>query len=220
MCGRFTLTTPGEVLAEAFGLDEPPELAARYNVAPAQPVLAVRSSTEGPRAAVWLRWGLRAPGADPAERPQVNARAESADRLPSFADSFRARRCLVPADGFYEWRARRPFYVRRRDHAPFALAALWQPHSAAAADATLGTTVILTTEPNPLLREIHDRMPVILDPAGFDRWLDAARFGAAAVKPLLTPCPAEPFEAFTVDAWVNDARHDDARCIEPERRLV
>jgi putative SOS response-associated peptidase YedK len=219
VCGRFTLTTPGEALAEAFGLDEVPELEARYNIAPTQAVLAVRRRSGGPgREAVRLDWGLSRPG-ERTERPMINARSETAARLPSFRDAFRSRRCLIPADGFYEWRRegrrRQPYYVRRQDGAPLAFAGLWEPGRQGP-----GRCTILTTQPNELLLAIHDRMPAILAPADHDRWLDPAAEAPAPLLLLLRPYPAAALMAYPVDPWVNDAAHDGPACIEPQRRLL
>lgn len=220
MCGRFTLTTPEDALAEAFGLEQIPPLQPRYNVAPGQDIAVVgrRDAAHAPRLAL-LRWGFRRaarPGA-PAGGILVNARSESAHRLPAFRDALRQRRCLVPADGFYEWRRddsgkKQPHLVTRRDGAPFGLAALWRreqgetPHT---------TCIILTTEPNALMREIHDRMPVIVSRADYARWLDPERNAPDDLRPLLRPFPAEELRAVRVGTWVNDARHDDPRCLEP-----
>ena len=220
MCGRFTLTTPGDVLAEAFGLDEPPAVTARYNIAPTQPILAIRPRGSPPgREAVLFRWGLVP--REEVGRPLINARAETAARLPSFREAFRARRCLVAADGFYEWkplgRRRQPYYIRLSDGRPFAFAALWE---GVAPDASAGSCTLLTTEPNALLREVHDRMPVILGPADYARWLDPALTTLAALRSLLQPYPAEQLTAYPVDAWVNDAAHDDPSCTRPLRLLV
>src|SRR5262245_37567821 len=129
MCGRFTLTTPEELIAEAFGLDETPKLSARYNIAPSQPVAAIVQPPTG-RRLVTFRWGLLAPGeADRDDMLLINVRSETAASKPLFREAFRARRCLIPADGFYEWRKagkrREPFHIRLRDRRPFAFAGLW-----------------------------------------------------------------------------------------------
>jgi len=220
MCGRFTLSTPGEILAEAFGLEEPPELAPRYNIAPTQPVVVFRRQRPGePRRAASLRWGLlpskvREPG-----RPLINARSEGAARLPSFREAFHHRRCLIPADGFYEWKVvpfqskRQPMHLCRRDGRPFAFAGLWEPPSPEPGAA--GSCTILTTEPNALIRPIHDRMPVILSPADFEAWLDPAHPDPEALEELLRPFPAEELKAYHVGPAVNDARYDGPDCRAP-----
>jgi putative SOS response-associated peptidase YedK len=215
MCGRFTLTTPAAALAEAFDLDETPALAPRYNVAPGQDVAVVgrRDASHRPRLAL-LHWGFRRPGESAGML--VNARSETAYRLPLFRDAFRSRRCLIPADGFYEWKregARKsPYLIARHDGAPFALAGLWQREPG---PAPRSTCVILTTEPNPLLREIHDRMPVIVPRAAYARWLDPELTAPEELRPLLVPFPDDELKLTRVGTWVNNARNDDPRCLEP-----
>lgn len=215
MCGRFTLTASGEELAEAFDLDTAPSLAPRYNIAPSQPVLVVRATIDGRRReTASLSWGFEAP-AGASTRLLINARAETAHRLPSFRDSFRARRCLIPASGFFEWqrstRPRQPFYLYRRDGRPFALAGLWQPGPPGA---ERGACVILTTAPNVVVAPLHDRMPVILAPEDQAAWLAAEGPGPAARSRLFAPCPATSMAAHPVSAAVNDVRNDDASCLE------
>jgi putative SOS response-associated peptidase YedK len=219
MCGRFSLTTAFELLAEAFGLDQAVELAPRYNIAPSQPIAVVRRDGDRRRLGL-LRWGLVPAWAGPAgPRPQINARSETAARLPTFRDALSARRCLVPADAFYEWRrevgsrSRQPFQIQMKDGGLFAFAGIWEPSHEE--EAALPTCAILTTEPNPLVREIHDRMPVILPPADYDRWLDPATRSAAALRSLLRPFPAEAMTAHAVGRAVNDPRHDGPDCAEP-----
>ena len=224
MCGRFTLTKSGEEVAEAFGLEGPPPLQARYNIAPSQPVLAVRGpdpeppgSAPGPRpaarSAMELLWGLRS---RPDDQPLINARAETAATRGAFRAAFGARRCLVPADGFYEWQGpkgatnRQPFHLRLRSSGLFAFAGLWEPGP----EGQPGTLAILTTEPNAVVEPIHDRMPVILAPADYASWLDL-RTPLAALRPLLGPYPAEAMEAFTVGTAVNRASRDDPSCRAP-----
>lgn len=220
MCGRFTLTTPGEVVAETFGLDEaPPALAPRYNIAPTQPIAVIRHEPAGGRRRLLLlRWGLGG-SRDPAgRRPLINARAESAWERPALRGSIERRRCLVPADGFFEWKAtggrRQPFFVRMRDGRPFAFAGFWE--SAQGGEGRpIESCVLLTTEPNGLLRPIHDRMPVILPPEGYDRWLDPGVRGPEALRPFLVPYPAEAMTALRVGPAVNRPGHDTPACIEP-----
>jgi putative SOS response-associated peptidase YedK len=212
MCGRFTLTKSGEEVAEAFGLDEAPELQPRYNIAPSQPVLAVFTPTlEGPRAHAFLRWGLKS---QPDDKPLINARAETAATRGAFREAFSRRRCLVPADGFYEWQGpagtkRQPFYLRMRDGGLFGLAGVWEPGG----EGGPGTLALLTTAPNSLVEGIHDRMPVILPAADYARWLDQ-KAAAGALRPLLGPYPAERMDAYPVGPTVNNARLDEASCLD------
>ena len=209
MCGRFTLTTPAELVAEAFGLDAVPDLVARYNIAPSQPVPVVRARAGGGRALSLMPWGLPGPG----RGLLINARAESAATRPAFADALRRRRCLIPADGFYEWVAgdgpRRPYHCRLVDGRPFAFAGLWSPVESEEA------CTILTTEPNEVLRPLHDRMPVMLAPADYGLWLDPAVTEPARLAPLLRPFPAGDMEAVRVSLMANDARNDSPACLEP-----
>jgi putative SOS response-associated peptidase YedK len=220
MCGRFTLRTPAREVAEAFGLAELPLFPPRYNIAPTQPLLAVRrmASADG-RQATWLKWGLVPSWAqDPSIGSRmINARGETAAEKPSFRTALARRRCLVPADGFYEWRregkARKPCYVRLADGRPFALAGLWE-HWERAGQA-IDSCTLLTTEANELMAGVHDRMPVILDPSDYDLWLDPAVQDAARVAPLLRPFPSERMTAYPVSTWVNSPTHEDPQCIEP-----
>jgi putative SOS response-associated peptidase YedK len=223
VCGRFTLTLPPDLIAEAFGLDpdDLPPLEPRYNIAPTQPIAVVRRLRPGaPRQLDLLRWGVSpatAPGGARARGgPLINARSESAATRPGFRDAFRRRRCLVPADGFYEWAAgpgrRQAFHVTRKDGRPLALAGLWEP---APADGAPASCVILTTEPNDLLRPIHERMPVIVEPADFDRWLDPERAGTDVGAGILRPLAAEALAARPVGPAVNNAQNEGAACLEP-----
>ena len=216
MCGRYTLSAPADVLAELFDLDEVPELVARYNMAPTQLGAVVRA--HGPtRRLEMMRWGLvpawakdRAMGSR-----LINARAETVAEKPAFRSSFRHQRCLVPADGFYEWQrlgtGKQPFHVRLRTGDPFAFAGLWSrwqdPESG-----ELRTFTLLTTEPNELLRSIHHRMPVILRREDHARWLAAA--DGQTLSSLSRPYPAGEMEAVPVSRLVNSPAHDDVRCQE------
>lgn len=221
MCGRFTLTLPPDLIAEAFGLDldDIPVLEARYNIAPTQPVAVVRRlRPDGRRQLDLLRWGLpRAPvGGARGGGPVINARSESVAARSGFRDAFRRRRCLIPADGFYEWAAgpgrRQAFHVTRKDGRPLALAGIWEPAPAGGAPAACA---ILTTEPNELLRPIHDRMPVIVEPADFDRWLAPEGTDPEAIAGILRPAPADALTARPVGPAVNNAQNEGAICLEP-----
>jgi putative SOS response-associated peptidase YedK len=217
MCGRFNLTASGEDIAEAFDLDDVPQLAPRYNIAPTQPVAVVRLDPAGGRRRLSeLRWGLVPEGAPETDRGHINARSETAWQKPSFRDAFARRRCLIPATGFYEWqrtaaKRRQPWAFALASGRPFALAGLWEPPARAGASPTCA---ILTTEPNDLAREIHDRMPVILGPDGYTRWLDPEPRGAMALRPLLRPFPAEAMTAWRVSTAVNSPRCDEPVCLE------
>ncbi len=221
MCGRFTLRTPAHRLAEAFGVDALPNLAPRYNIAPTQDVVAIRRGDAG-RELAMLRWGL-IPGwaKDPAIGARmINARAETVAEKPSFRAAFRQRRCLVAADGFYEWRKtaeapkapKQPYYIRLESGEPFAIAGLWERWRDPAGQ-TVESCTLITTEANPELAPIHHRMPVILAPADYDAWLEPA--SADALHDLLRPYPGAEMTAIPIGRHVNNVRNDDPRCIEP-----
>ncbi len=219
MCGRFNQTASGEEVAEAFGLEEAPELRPRYNIAPTQPIAVIGFQPKtGRRGLALLGWGLVPKGALGKERGFINARSETAWEKPAFSEAFLRRRCLIPATGFYEWqkldaRRRQPWLIRLAAPGPFAFAGLWEP--AAAVPGAGPTCTILTTEPNDLARKVHDRMPVILDPADYARWLDPAVEVAAEVRPLLRPFPAAAMTAYPVSTRVNNAAFDDPACLAP-----
>ena len=206
-------------VAEQFALFAAPEFRARYNIAPMQPVAAIRlRGAEGPeRECVWLRWGLAPSWAkDPAiGNSLINARCETAAAKPAFRAAFRRRRCLVPADGFYEWQRtggrKQPYFFHRADDHPFAIAGLWElwegPDHAA-----LETCTLLTTAANGLMRPIHDRMPVILPPEAYSPWLDPT-VEPAELQPWLAPPPDDALTVHPVGALVNSPRNDDPRCI-------
>jgi putative SOS response-associated peptidase YedK len=222
MCGRYTLTSPGEVVAEIFDLVDVPEVLPRYNLAPTQEAAVVRiPAPEAPRSLALLRWGLIPYWAkDPAiGNRMINARAESAAEKPAYRESFRRRRCLIPADGFYEWKhlgkLKQPHLIRRRDRLPFAFAGLWSIWRAPDRTASLETFTILTTDPNDLMRGLHDRMPVILDRRDYAAWLDPANRDTAALQALLLPAPTEGWEALPVSTRVNSPANDTQDCIEP-----
>jgi len=220
MCGRFTLSSPPELIAEAFDLATVPAMSPRYNIAPSQPVATVRLDTDGRRALDSLRWGL-VPGwaKDPAiGNRMINARSETVHEKPAFRAAFRKRRCLVVADGFFEWRsidgARQPVHVCMRDHRPFAFAGLWERWQAPGADPVDSCTII-TTSANTLMAPIHDRMPVILPPAHYAAWLDPATSPPATLQSMLVPWAGEDLTARDVDRRVNNPRNDDPGCIAP-----
>jgi putative SOS response-associated peptidase YedK len=234
VCGRYSLVTPAEKWAQFFDVNpdsallDPP----RYNIAPGQPVVAVRSAKEpfSTREVVKLRWGL-VPGwaKDPKIGHRlVNARAESLAEKPAFESALRRRRCLIVADGFYEWSGpagrRRPHYVHRRDGAPFAIAGLWErwrgPASDTPASGTpIETCTLVTTKANGTLCALHDRMPALLDPSEYAAWLGRPGQEAepAALAPLLRPCPDDWLLVHEVGMHVNDARFDAPECIAPLR---
>ena len=225
MCGRYSLTTPAEAVRRFFGYPELPNLMPRANIAPTQEAAAVRLGDDGGRHFVWLRWGLVPAWAKDVSiaSKMINARGETVAEKPAFRAAFRARRCLIAADGFYEWKteggAKQPYRIARADGALFAFAGLWErwdkaPPENAPDGAPLETCSIVTTDANDLLRPIHHRMPVILDPADFDPWLDPATPPAQA-QSLLRPCPREGLVVYPVSRRVNAVANDDLSLIEP-----
>jgi putative SOS response-associated peptidase YedK len=220
MCSRFTQVGVGPLLADLLGLPDPGR-PARYNVAPTQEVAAVRVEA-GDRRLALLRWGLLPRWADDPSLASrlINARSETAADKPAFRDALRRRRCVVPADGFFEWsgppRDRRPWLIRRRDQAPFALAGLWE-RWAPPGQAPRETFTILTTVPNEVVARLHDRMPVVLPPGAFDPWLDPALEDPAALSRWWTPAPAADWEAVAVGSRVNRTDAEGPDCIAPRR---
>jgi putative SOS response-associated peptidase YedK len=218
MCGRYTLATNVERIADLFRVTLP-DLRPRYNICPSQPVWAVRAAVDGGREPALLHWGLVPPWADDVKigYKLINARAETAAAKPAFRDAFRRRRCLVPADGFYEWKKvgnrKQPYHIRLRGGGPFALAGLWEVWRRK--DEAVESCTVLTTEPNSVVAPLHDRMPVILQPADYDRWLDPTVTDAKVLKPLLRPFAGEPMEAVAVSTRVNNPRFDGPECLEP-----
>jgi putative SOS response-associated peptidase YedK len=219
MCGRYTLTTPVEILAEEFGLSGPlPEIPPSYNVAPTEQVAAVIAG-DGGRRLEMLKWGLIPAWADDPEigSRMINARSETAHEKPSFRRAFRERRCLIPADGFYEWQrtdnAKQPFHIRMKRGRPFAFAGLWESWKDSGSE--IKSCTILTTEANGLVGEIHPRMPVVLAPEDYGLWLDTDVREAELLLPLLEPYPVDVMEAYPVSRFVNNPSNDDERCVEP-----
>jgi len=221
MCGRFTLFEADQVLAREFGVSDFPPRSPRYNIAPSQPVAAVRAAPAGSgRELALLRWGLIPSWSkDPAIGNRlINARAETAREKPSFRNAFRRHRCLIPASGFYEWlrwdRGKQPYFVRMCDGHPFAFAGLWDRWESPD-EGAVETCAILTTAANDVLAPIHDRMPVILPPGEYDRWLDPSLLNTDSLATLLVPFPPEEMLAFPVSPRVNAPTVDDEKCITP-----
>jgi putative SOS response-associated peptidase YedK len=219
MCGRYTLRTPVERLAEEFGFEgSSVEIPANYNVAPTQSVATVLDE-DGQRRLEVLRWGLIPPWADDPQigSRMINARSETAPEKPSFRRAFRERRCLIPADGFYEWQrtngAKQPFYIHMEDGRPFAFAGLWESWGRGG-EGEIRTCTILTTGANAVVGEIHERMPVIVAPDAYDVWLDPSS-ERDELTGLLAPYPEDEMEAYPVSRFVNSPSNNDPRCVEP-----
>jgi putative SOS response-associated peptidase YedK len=224
MCGRYTLTDPDpRLLRFRFGLSESAQIdrQPRYNVAPTDPVLAIRVNAEGAREPGILRWGLipHHADADSFDRLLINARAETVAEAPAFRDAFLSHRCLIVADGFYEWReqesGRRPVWITRPELEPFAFAGLWAAARRADGSST-HSCAIVTCEPGTVVAPIHDRMPVILDREAEPGWLDPEA-GLEDLRDLLVP--TDELEVTEVSDAVNDVRQDGAALIEPPLRL-
>lgn len=223
MCGRYSLTNPDPTrMAARFDVLESPKEAdePRYNIAPTDPVPAVRRRDDGARELGRLRWGL-VPGRwaeRKGSRPLINARVESVATQSAFAESFRERRCLMPADGFYEWledeRGKRPVWISRADGELFAFAGMWAAMPPKGGGKPLHSCALVTCPPNELIRPIHDRMPVILDPAVEAAWLDPDAEPDDLLD-LLVPLPADALVAREVSDLVNDVRKDGPELIAP-----
>ena len=220
MCGRYTLAAEIEPLQARFQFETPvSDYAPSYNIAPSQEVLAVIRDADTNRAGL-LRWGLVPSWAKDSKvgYRMINARAESAAEKPSFRRAMHQRRCLVLADGYYEWQRhdgqKIPIYIRLRSREPFAFAGLWERWHGED-DTTLVTCTILTTEANEWLRPIHHRMPVILEPHQEALWLDRSVSEPDALQPLLEPVQADILEAYAVSSQVNSARYNSPACILP-----
>ena len=221
MCGRFTRKENFQHLAELLGLKVVPPLKPRFNIAPSQLVACVRTNPEsGQRECTELKWGLVPSWAkDPSiGNKLINARGETVAEKPAFRKAFKQQRCLVLADGFYEWKqegkTKQPYYVRFKDQRPFAFAGLWERWEKDEAD-PLETCTLITTGPNSVMEPIHHRMPVILASKDFANWLNSSLQAIERVNALLRPCPPEEMEAYPVSQLVNNPRNDRPECVIP-----
>lgn len=221
MCGRFALITPGPEIARLFRLDAVPAISSRYNIAPTQRIFGVRATSENRREGTSFQWGLIPHWAkDPhIGRRMINARSETVAEKPAFRLSLRRRRCLIPADGYYEWAKlpngkKQPYFIRLRSRQVFAFAGLWdvwEPEP----DVSVESCALLTTTANELTRSVHERMPVILRPEDYDLWLDGKIQQPERLKRLLVPYSSEEMEAFPVSWRVNGLSYDGPLCVEP-----
>ncbi len=213
MCGRFAFYSPQEAISELFGVDFPLALEPRYNVAPSQYVAAIRADQQGQPAAAMLRWGLVPSWAKDAAigHRMINARAETVAEKPSFRAAFRRRRCVILADGFYEWQAgadgKQPHYICAADGQAFAMAGLWEHWERG--PEPLETCTIITTQANQFMAELHQRMPVVLAPEQVPEWISAG-----GVR-LLQPCAEDRLIARAVSRAVNNPTHQGADLIAP-----
>ena len=218
MCGRYTLRTPVDTLAEQFDLDEyPSSLTASYNIAPTQEVATVVEEDDK-RKLEMFHWGLIPSWAKDPQigNRMINARAETVDEKPSFRSAFKARRCLILADGFYEWQkadnGKQPFYIHMKDGSPFAFAGLWETWKNGE---ELRSCAIITTDANDLMNEIHHRMPVVLHPENYGVWLDPDFDEKDPLKDFLKPFPSEEMEAYMVSRRVNKPSNNEPSVVEP-----
>ena len=223
MCGRFTLAgISTDQIRDLFLSGDVPELGDRYNIAPGQPVAAVRFNRDTcKREIAPLLWGLVPSWSrEPAGGRMINARAETVHQKPAYRGPFRYRRCIIPASGFYEWAGsgaeRQPFYIRRKDGGLLAFAGLWDRWTSPDGS-ELETCAIITTEASPFMQQLHDRMPVILDPPDFDLWLDPEFTRAEALLPLVRPLEEDVLDFWPVSRAVNNPANDSAELIRPLR---
>lgn len=220
MCGRYTLRARLNQLLQIYGAHSEVELEPRYNIAPTQDVVAVRASAEtNSRELVLLHWGLIPSWAkDPKiGNRMINARGETVAEKPSFRAALKRRRCLVIADGFYEWRkegkAKQPYFIRMKDEGPIAFAGLWEHWQGNGL--TIESCTIITTSANQLMSNLHDRMPVILSGKDIDTWLDPTIEDAETLQPMLDPYPDDEMEAYPVSTLVNSPKNENSECVEP-----
>lgn len=226
MCGRFTLRTPLNVLIEQFELSETTPLLPRFNIAPTQPIAVVRQSGgKETRQLCLLRWGLIPAWAkEPSIGARlINARAETVGEKPAFRSAFKSRRCLIPADGYYEWKKiggrKQPYHIRLEDERPFALAGLWERWEGGESGTPLETCTIITTAANAATAPIHDRMPAILPEEEYSLWLDPGVQDRQMLARLLRPFDSQPMGSVPVSTHVNNARNDDPRCVATQPDL-
>ncbi|HZH32962.1 MAG TPA: SOS response-associated peptidase [Pyrinomonadaceae bacterium] len=218
MCGRFAQRSDPKRLAKEFKVAEAPAVEARYNIAPTQNILGVRTVSDE-REMAFFKWGLIPSWAKDASMGArlINARAETVEEKPSFRQAFKQRRCIIPVDGFYEWRReggkKQPFFFRLRDERPFGFAGLWERWEGEAG-AAINSCTILTTEANEVLRPVHERMPVILHPDDYELWLDVDARKRDLVKELLRPYAAEEMLGYPVSASINSPQNQGATLIE------
>lgn len=220
MCGRFTLRISPEEVRDAFGYPEQPNFPPRHNIAPTQPIAIVRGGLTGPSFAL-VRWGLLPPWVKDIKAfpTLINARSEQAADKPAFRAAMRRRRCLIPADGFYEWQKtptgkKQPHYICKPDRRVFAFAGLWESWMDAEGN-ELETAAILTTRANAALEPVHHRMPVVISPVDHARWLDGDHVPPVEIADLLEPAPDGFFNAYPVSTRVNAVANDDAGLVVP-----
>ena len=221
MCGRFAFYSPSEATAALFGANTSTEVVPRYNIAPTQFVAAVRRDEQDAPELAMLRWGLVPFWAkDPSiGNRMINARSETVAEKPSFRNAYKKRRCLILADGFYEWRkegdGKTPYYISLADGSPFAFAGIWENWNSKESDESLQSTAIITAAASDFMAQLHQRMPVVVRPEQADRWLAG---DAELLSEVIDNSPE--FRAWPVDRKVNNARNEDAALIDPAGELI
>ncbi|MGH6663417.1 MAG: SOS response-associated peptidase [Pseudolabrys sp.] len=219
MCGRYTFTSAPEAMRQLYRYLGQPNFPPRYNIAPTQPIAIVRMA-EGQRQFALVRWGLLPSWVkDPKTFTLlINARGETVCDKPAYRAAMKRRRCLIPADGFYEWQKagerKRPFFVHARSGAPLAFAGLWETWTGPNGE-ELETAAIVTTRANATLAPIHERMPVIVPPAAFDLWLNCNEVDAKTAEALIAPAPDDLLEAYEISTAVNRTANDNPKLLEP-----
>jgi len=220
MCGRFAFYSPHEAVMRLFGVAAAAEIEPRYNIAPTQFIATVREAG-GPREVAMLYWGLVPSWAKEKSigARMINARSETLAEKPSFRSAFRRRRCLVLADGYYEWQrsaaTKQPYFIAFEDGQPFGMAGLWERWRDPATGEPLESCCIVTTSPSPAVAHVHDRMPVIVPPEAYAEWLDPRNEAVDRLARLFEPCPRPDLGARPVSTRVNNARNQGPELIEP-----
>ncbi len=219
MCGRFAFYSPHEAVTRLFGVAEAPGIEPRYNIAPTQFVAVVRAAG-GPRQLAMLYWGLVPSWAKEKSigARMINARSETLGEKPSFRNAYKRRRCLVLADGYYEWQrtgsVKQPYFISFASGEPFGMAGLWERWRDPGTGEPLESCCIVTTSPAPAVAHVHDRMPVIVAPDAYDEWLDPDNLATDRLARLLAPSAAPGLQARAVSRRVNDARNQGAQLLE------
>lgn len=219
MCGRFTLHTSESRIREALGLEhsDPIGLKPRYNIAPSQDIPIVRDTDSG-RTLSMAQWGLVPHWwKEPKNKySTINARIETVAEKPTYRTSFKQQRCLIPADGFYEWKSvnkkKIPHYIRMRDGGVFAFAGLWDHWEGK--DQVFDSCSIIVMPANEIMKQLHERMPAIIAPAHYDAWLDSRMSDKEEIMGYLNSAPSSQLKPYPVSPWVNSPKHDDVRCIQ------
>jgi putative SOS response-associated peptidase YedK len=219
MCGRFALKNPQAIKA-AFEVGElPDDLTPRYNIAPSQDIAIIRFSPSG-RQLTMARWGLIPSWTKElnTKYSTINARADTVDTKPTYRVPFKHHRCLIPADGFYEWKEeggiKRPHHIGMKDGRPFAMAGLWDVWKGPEGDVL--SCSIIVTEANPFMQQLHDRMPVILQPTDYEQWLDPDNQDTVRLKQLLIPATGDTLTEWPVSRMLNNPRNEGPQCAEPQ----